>query len=321
MALVILSSAETRQNLAGVEEYLGKYDDAERDYRKALEDERKTLGPNHRSVSTTLNNYGQMLFKLGRLEEADSMLRAALAINRKLFAENTDGISANLSNLALVVRERGDFEGAEKLLEEALAIDTKLYGPNHFNVGFDLNEIAVVLRLRGNPDSAIKVLQPSLAMSRQISGVDAKATLAIDVNLGRALDEAHWYQESEKLLRYALSKLDTNNADTRLLIVPGRIGLGRVLVDTHCATEAIPVLKSAVEMSRVRQGPDHWRTGEADIVLARALMDVGNFHDAREPLENGKRVLGKQLKAHPLLAAEAKAADARFGRSCKSDCS
>ena len=187
-------------------------------------------------------------------------------------------------------------------------------------MGFDLNEIAVVLRLRGNPDSAIKVLRAAFEMTHRISGDDAVATLAITVNLGRALDEGHHYPEAEKLLRLALAKLDTNNADMRLVIVPGRIGLGRVLVDTHCPQQAIPVLKSAVAMSRARQGPDHWRTGEAEIVLARAFMDAGNFSEAREPLEAGKHALEKQRKAHPLLVAEAEAADARFGRSCKSQC-
>jgi serine/threonine protein kinase len=308
------ATAETMNDMASAEEHLGRYMDAEQHYRAALAIERRTLGSQHRSVTLGLNNLGQMLFKLGRLDEADSLLREALAINRRMFGENHEAVTANLSNLALIVRERGDFAEAQRLLEQALAVDRKLYGPAHVNVGFDMNEIAVVLRLRGRPDSAIALLRPALGMTRRVEGDDHIATLTISVNLGRALEEAHRYGEAERLLRVALAKLDTNNADMRLAIVPARIGLGRVLVDTHRAAEATPILQSAVAMSRERQGADHWRTGEAELVLAECLTAKGNVTEAEEPLRSSRAVLTKQRRKHPLLAAEADAADNRLTR-------
>jgi eukaryotic-like serine/threonine-protein kinase len=300
------ATAQTLQNVAVTEENLGKYHEAEQDYRAALQIERRTLGPAHRSVTLGLNDLGQMLFKLGRLDEADSLLREALAINRKLFGENHEAVSANLSNLALIVRERGDFDEAERLLEEALAVDRKLYGDVHMNVGFDMNEIAVLLRLRGRPDSAIAMLRPALAITRQVQG-DQLATQTIIINLGRALDEAHHYDEAERLLRGTLAKLDTNNANAQLSIIPARVGLGRVLVHTHRAPEALPILQSALAMSRALHGADHWRTGEAELVLAECMIAVGDRSGAREQLRAGREALIKQQRAHPLLVAEANA--------------
>ena len=307
------ATAQTMQNLASAEENLGKYHEAEQDYRAALEIERRTLGNEHRSVTLSLNDLGQMLFKLGRLEEADTLLREALALNRKMFGDNHEAVSANLSNLALIVRERGDFDEAERLLEQALKIDRTLYGAVHMNVGFDMNEIAVVLRLRGRPDSAIAMLRPALAMTRQLQG-DQLATQTIIINLGRALDEAHRYGEAEQLLRGALAKLDTTNANAQLSIIPARVGLGRVLVHTHRAREALPIVQSAVAMSRALHGADHWRTGEAELVLAECLMAVGDLPGAGEPLRTGREVLMKQERAHPLLVAEANAASRNLTR-------
>jgi serine/threonine-protein kinase len=306
------STAETMHDLAQSEENLGLYPDAERDYRSALAVERKALGNGHRSVSLTLNDLGQMLFKLRRLDEAESMLREALSINRGLFGENHDAVSANLGNLAIIVRERGDFDEAERLLEEALSIDRKLYGPEHVNVGFDLNEMAVVLRLESRPESAATILRPALAISRKVMGDSAVSTLTIMVNLGRALAESHRYGGSERLLRGALAKLDTNNADAQMSIIAGRIGLGRVLVATDRASEALPILESTVAMSIKRLGADHWRTAEADVVLAECLMAVGEVDSAEAPLSEGRAVLEKQRRAHPGLAREANAAEARF---------
>ena len=300
------ATAQTMQNLASAEENLGKYHEAEQDYRAALTIERRTLGSEHRSVTLTLNDLGQMLFKLGRLEEADSLLREALVTNRRMFGENHEAVSANLSNLALIVRERGDFDEAERLLQEALVVDRKLYGEAHMNVGFDMNEIAVVLRLRGRPDSAIAMLRPALAMTRQLQG-DQLATQTILINLGRALDEAHHYGEAERLLRGALAKLDTTNANAQLSIIPARVGLARVLVHTHRGGEALPIAQSAVTMSRALHGPDHWRTGEAELVLAECLIADGNRSAAGEPLRSGREALMKQRRAHPLLVAEADA--------------
>ncbi|HSU94556.1 MAG TPA: tetratricopeptide repeat protein [Gemmatimonadaceae bacterium] len=300
------ATAQTMHDMAAAEENLGKYREAEQDYRAALAIERRTLGSEHRSVTLSLNDLGQMLFKLGRLEEADSLLREALALNRRLFGENHEAVSANLANLALIVRERGDFDEAERLLEQALAVDRKLYGAVHMNIGFDMNEIAVVLRLRGRPDSAIAVLRPTLAMTRQLQG-DQLATQTIIINLGRALDEAHRYDEAEQLLRGALAKLDTNNANAQLSIIPARVGLGRVLLHTRRAAEALPIVQSAVTMSRALHGADHWRTGEAELVLAECLIATGDRHDAGEPLRTGREALMKQGRAHPLLVTEANA--------------
>jgi eukaryotic-like serine/threonine-protein kinase len=300
------ATAQTLQDLAATEENLGKYREAEQDYRTALAIERRTLGNEHRSVTLTLNDLGQMLFKLGRLAEADSLLREALAINRKLFGDNHEAVSANLSNLALIVRERGDFDEAERLLEQALKIDREVYGAVHMNVGFDMNEIAVVLRLRGRPDSAIAMLRPALAMTMQLQG-EQLATETIIINLGRALDESHHYDEAERLLRGALAKLDTSNANAQLTIIPARVGLGRVLVHTHRAAEALPIVQSAVAMSRALHGADHWRTGEAELVLAECMIAGGDRSGAREPLRAGREALIKQQRAHPLLVAEANA--------------
>lgn len=306
------ATAETIHDLAGADEHLGRYADAERDYRRALAIERRTLGNDHRSVTLTLNDLGQMLFKIGRLDEADSLLREALAINRKLFGENHEAVSANISNLALIVRERGDFVEAQRLLEEALKIDLALRGTEHLDVGFDLNEIAVVLRLEGHSDSAVSLLRRALAMSNRVVGADARGTVIISVNLGRALNESGRNAEAEPLLRGALAKLDTNNADERLAVVPGRIGLGRVLLATHRARDAVPVMRSAMSMSSDRQGAEHWRTGESETVLGECLLALGEPDSAEAPLRTGLTVLKKYGASHPLLLAEANAANARM---------
>jgi hypothetical protein len=59
------------------------------------------------------------------------------------------------------------------------------------------------------------------------------------------------------------------------------------------AAEATPILQSAVAMSRERQGADHGRTGEAELVLAECYMAAGKLTDAEEPLRPARIVLMK----------------------------
>ncbi len=305
-------TAQANGELAGSLEHQGHYAAAEVRYRDALRIERKSLGDVHPIVATTLNNLGQMLFKVGRNDEADSLLRAALAINRKLHGENHEAVSANISNLALIVRERGDFDEAERLLEQALSIDRKLYGPDHEDVGFDLNEIAVVMRYKGRSDSAVTILRQVLAANRRVMGADVRGSLMISTNLARALDDVGQEGEAETLLRDVLSKFDTTNADQRLGVIPARVGLGRVLNKTHRATEAVPLLRSTVAMCRAQVGADHWRTGEAEIVLAESFLSLGEADSAEASLRAGRPVLVKARTAHPTLAAEADAENERL---------
>jgi tetratricopeptide (TPR) repeat protein len=179
-------------------------------------------------------------------------------------------------------------------------------------VAWELNEMAVVLRVEGRPDSAVAMLRQALAINRKLQGDDELGTLVVSVNLGRALEEARQYAEAEKFLRGALAKLDTSNADAQMGIIPGRTGMGRVLLATHRVKEAVPVIEGALEMSRKRFGADHWRTGEAQLVLAECLMAMGEVDSAEAPLREGRAVLDKQQRAHPGLAREANAAGVRF---------
>ena len=308
------ATAEAIRRMARAEEGLGRYAEAEQHYRQALTIDRKALGNDHRSVTSILNDLGQLLRTEGRLDEADSLLREALAIDRRLFGENHDAVSANLSNLAVVVRERGEFDEAERLLEQAMAIDRTLYGADHISIAFYLNEMAVVLRLEGRPDSAATFLRRALAMNQKLQGPDGQGTQAISMNLGRALEEGRHYAEAETLLSGMLARMDTNNADAQQQIISGRVGMGRVLLATHRAREAVPTMEGAVAMNLKRLGPKHWRTAEAQVVLAECLMALGEYGKAALPLKEGSEVLEKNSKSHPGLVREAENANAAFAR-------
>ena len=137
------------------------------------------------------------------------------------------------------------------------------------------------------------------------------------VNLGRALADGGHFAESEVLLRGALAKLDTSNADEQPLIIPARVGLGRVLLGTNRAPDGLPVMTSAVTMSLARLGAEHWRTGEAWLVLAECHLAMGDATDAEEPLRKANAVLPKLRKSHSSLAIEVEKVNVALAKATK----
>src|SRR5215213_9804557 len=215
-----------------------------------------------------------MLFKMGRSAEAESLLRESLVLNRGIFGENHESVSSNLGNLALVVRERGDLDEAERLLRQALAIDQSIYGREHTNVGYDLNELAVVLRLKGRSDLAVPILREVLTQNRHLAGEKFRGTIAVEVQLGRALRETGHLAEAEQLFRDALAKLDPKNEDAQLIVIPAQATLG----------------------------PDHWRTAETELGLGECLMVLHQYARADTLLRSAQATLAKQRRQQPQAA-------------------
>jgi tetratricopeptide (TPR) repeat protein len=57
---------------------LGRLEEAEKMYQRALQGFEKAWGPEHTSTLSTVNNLGALYADLGRLDEAEKMYRRAL---------------------------------------------------------------------------------------------------------------------------------------------------------------------------------------------------------------------------------------------------
>ena len=300
--------------LALTERRLGRIAVAESLYRRTLDVQRRTLGEDHPSVAATLNGLADLLHKAAsRSTEAEQLLREALAINRKQLGEINPEVSTNLGNLAVIVRERGDFDEAVRLLRQALAIDEATFGPEHSYVAYDLNELATVLRIQGRPDSATSIFRRVLSMVRK-NGEGHRNTLAVKVQLGRALREDGSFGEAADVFRETLTHLPADNPDTDPFKVGATIGLGRSLVRLGKEEEALPMLQAALASSTAKFGATHPRTVEAHLGLGECYLATGRLGEARTSLHTARDILEPQRRAQPVLIAELERELRRLGR-------
>ncbi|MDB9699287.1 tetratricopeptide repeat protein, partial [Candidatus Pelagibacter sp.] len=124
--------AEVHYNLGITLKELGKIDEAEESYRKAI-----TFKPDY---AETHNNLGGTLKEQGRLNEAEVSYRQAIILK----PEYTEAYN----NLGVTLQELGRLKEAEASFRKAIALKPE-YAEAHRNLG-------IVLYIKGNEDLALK---------------------------------------------------------------------------------------------------------------------------------------------------------------------
>jgi eukaryotic-like serine/threonine-protein kinase len=311
-------TAQTEQNLAQVLEESGRLAEAEALYRRALAAKRKTLGNAHPSVTVNLNNFAYFLaVEREQLDEAEVLVREALALDRQMFHEPHAYVAESLRRSGMVLRLRGDFDGAERTYREALAMNRALFGAEHLRIASCLNHLGLTLEAKGDLAGAIALFRESLAQYRHLLGERHINSGTVSNNLAKALRENGNAAEAESLFRGAVDRFDLSTRANREQVIAAHVGLGRTLIDQERDAEAIPLLERALAMSRDRFGPDHWRTGEAQLALGIALTASGHPGKAEPILRQASAKIQPRRIAQPRLMVEASDALTQAQRSLR----
>jgi non-specific serine/threonine protein kinase/serine/threonine-protein kinase len=141
---------------------LGRYVDAERLLRSALESQRAVPNQDLEATVAYQVTLAVTLHDLGRYDEAESLYRDALGAARRTLGEEDTSSIAN--NLALLLQNRGDYESAEPLFREVLASDRKLLGEEDPNLAISLNNLGNVLRYTGGNQESKRLFREAIAI-------------------------------------------------------------------------------------------------------------------------------------------------------------
>lgn len=122
--------ATRHNNLALIEEQLGRFRFAELHYRLALQIRTELFGPQGSPTTNTLANFGGMLRLLGRFEEAETLLRRAQAA-AETRPESPLRLVQTLTALAALLMDTHRVAQAVPLLVRAEALCASLYPATH----------------------------------------------------------------------------------------------------------------------------------------------------------------------------------------------
>jgi tetratricopeptide (TPR) repeat protein len=136
----------------------GKYEEAERTHRQALQLKEKVLGKEHPSTLASMNNLARVLDSQGKYEEAEQMHRQALQLWEKVLGQEHPSTLTSMSNLAEVLRSQGKYEEAERIHRQALQLKEKVLGQEHPSTLTSMSNLALVLRSQGKYEEAERIL-------------------------------------------------------------------------------------------------------------------------------------------------------------------
>lgn len=193
-------NAETVSALGRAYTALGKFDEAEAQYREALQLKRESLGKHHPFLASTLNDLADLLYLVEKKDECASLYREALEqLERDQF--NLE-VSRSLNGLALLANDAGDKVAAEQMLKRASNIHEKAQRRDHPYAATVLTNLGILYthlgrfeeaaakferakyiqdtKLRGNhPDVAVR-LQGNAALLLATGHAGEAARLATD---------------------------------------------------------------------------------------------------------------------------------------------
>ena len=137
-----------------------------------MEINEKALGPNHPSVSWSLNNLAFLYDNQGRYVDAEPLYRRALAIAEKTLGPDHPSVAISLNNLARLFERQGLYADAEPLYKRALDINEKALGPDHPTVAISLNNLASLYKDQRRYADAEPLYKRSLAILEHALGRD-----------------------------------------------------------------------------------------------------------------------------------------------------
>jgi tetratricopeptide (TPR) repeat protein len=133
-----------------------KYQEAEKEIRKALAIRRKVLGEEHPDTARGYHNLAFNLSAQGKYREAEEGYRKALAICRKVLGEEHPDTAPSYHNLAANLDAQGKYTEAEEGYLKALAICRKVLGEEHPNTALSYSNVAANLNDQGKYKEAEK---------------------------------------------------------------------------------------------------------------------------------------------------------------------
>jgi eukaryotic-like serine/threonine-protein kinase len=283
--------AQMMFTMGNVYEKLGLYSQSQSLLTRALEIQRRVLGPEHPSTLGTMQSLSDIYLDQGRYAEAEKMLRDTLDTRRRILGPDHPDTLKSMNDLGLVLIAEGRFADAEKVLRDALEIKTRVLGPEDSATLNSMENLGNVFEATDHHADAETLYRKALDIRRRVQGPDAPDTLKAMNNLGNILDNEGHHAEAEKLLRDALE------IETRILgpehpvTLISMHNLGDILFEEGRYADAEEMMRDTLNISRRVLGPENPDTAASIYSLGSIALGTGRrdeaLADLRQAVDHG----------------------------------
>ena len=159
--------AELRSVIGNTFNRLGRYAEAEANFRRAVQLRRAESPPQPQGLAFALNDLAGILCARQGWADAEGLLRESLDVNRRARAADDPAIGQVLDNLAVVLQEQGRLPEAEERAAAALAIMRHAPPEDGEALVTAFDVLGQVLQRRGKLPEAERLLGEALATARR----------------------------------------------------------------------------------------------------------------------------------------------------------
>jgi CHAT domain-containing protein/Flp pilus assembly protein TadD len=289
-------TAAALNNLAFNLKDMGRYDEAARYYREALDVRRRLLGDEHIETAATAQNLAMIYRHQERYAEAEPLLRQSLAAMEKAAGPKHPLTAGRLHALGGVLYYMGRFSEAEPLLRRAVAIRREVIGPNDPTTMISVNLLALVLRGQARDAEAEPLFREVVEAHRQIYGENHLYTATARENLGMSVLGQERYAEAEQLFRLAVTDTRKARGDVHVETAHVLVHLGNALDPQRKFVEAEACYREALaiyeKLAPRAEGDRAWCMDALGTCLCRQGRSQDGLPMLKEAAALARRSLG-----------------------------
>lgn len=192
-----LSRAEACYQMARLHQLMGKYKEAEINYRESIDDFKRLQSA---ELNQVYNSFATFYITLGNYAAAETIYQNLL--NNP--GTPTQLTSAIKQNLATVYQQTLRYDKAEQLLKEVLESDRKTIGEKHPDFAISLQNLAALYQEKGNLEKASQLYMQALEVDKLNGGDQTLSYASKEANLGTVYQETNQPQKARLLFESSL---------------------------------------------------------------------------------------------------------------------
>jgi tetratricopeptide (TPR) repeat protein len=273
--------------------HLGRYEDAEKISKTAVEIQQSVLGLEHPNTLNSMNNLAVALGQRGKLLEATEIHQQIYRRRLRLFGYWHPQTITSMSNLSIILQRAGQLTEAARMSLQVLKCSEKHYGPTHADTLLAMSNHISVLCDQGKLEQAHPMLLDLLEKKKETFGPQHPSTLTTLSNLALTLERLGRHTDASPLFAevFATRKvvLSENHPDTIIALTNHAKALGSL----NQLEEASTLQKQALAKSMQILGESH------PITLTIQSNLAGIYESQQNTLEATKinaQVLVSRLK-------------------------
>jgi len=156
------TQAQLAHVIGNVYESLGLYARAQPLLERAVDTQRRILGPMKPETLRSMVDLAWTLQEEGRYAEAEKLGREALDSERRVLGPEHPNTLLTINTLAGTLSREGRYAETEKLLRELLDIQRRVLGPEHPNTAISVYNLGCMAALQGRRDEAFSLLREAV---------------------------------------------------------------------------------------------------------------------------------------------------------------